>query len=118
MDDDRLADKVAREPVVFMDCTTTEILYVGGGSLIGCFIFGILLGVIIGAVMVGIIIGLILGLGVAWLLLTQIQRLRNAYYENWLNEKIFLAKQEWGLGEITMLFGSKRFGRGSRKNGR
>jgi conjugative transfer region protein (TIGR03750 family) len=115
VDDDRLADKVAKEPVIFMDCTTTEVLTAGTGGLVGGLVIGIIVGIVIGAVMVGIIMGLLLGLASAWLCLTQIQRLRNAFYENWLAEKIFLTKQNIGIGSNTMKAGSTRFGRGGRR---
>ncbi len=113
-DDDRLADKVAQEPVVFMDCTTTEILVVGGSCLVGFFIVGIVIGLGIGRIMVGIIIGLLLGVGGSWLGLMQIQRLRNKYFENWLKEKLFLTKMNWGVTSVTMLTESRRYGRGRR----
>lgn len=115
VEDDRLADKVAKEPVIFMDCTTSEVLTSGVSGLVGGLVVGIIIGIVIGAVMVGIIIGLLLGLASAWICLTQIQRLRNAYYENWLSEKIFITKQNIGIGSITMKSGSKRFGRGGRR---
>jgi conjugative transfer region protein (TIGR03750 family) len=116
-DDDRLADKVAKEPVIFMDCTISEVITAGGASLVGGLVTGIIVGIVIGKIMVGIIIGLLLGMASAWICLTQIQRLRNAYYENWLAEKIFLIKQSIGMGRLTMTTGSKRFGRGGRKSG-
>lgn len=111
---DRLAEAINSEPVVFMDCTMREITVSAlFSSVIGIAIF-IFLMVIFGF-FVGAVLGLISIVGITYLALNMIQGLRQKYYEGWLAEKLFLTKLSAGLSSKPFLLDSKRYGRGARR---
>jgi len=115
MRDERLADSVNSEPIVFMDCTGTEIV----ASALISFVTGITLGVIggfaLGKIMIGLIVGLMLSLALTYGLLNYLCAIRNKYYETWLKEKLFLYKLSSGFFGLKLINESVRFGRGARK---
>lgn len=115
MRDERLADSVNSEPIVFMDCTGTEIV----ASALISFVAGITLGVIggfaLGKIMIGLIVGLMLSLALTYGLLNYLCAIRNKYYETWLKEKLFLYKLSSGFFGLKLINESVRFGRGARK---
>ena len=111
---DRLAEAINSEPVVFMDCTMREITVSAlVSSVIGIAIFIFLM--IIFGFFVGAVLGLISIVGITYLALNWIQGLRQKYYEGWLAEKIFLTKLSIGLSSTPFLLDSKRYGRGARR---
>ena len=93
-DENRLADQLNKDPIVFADCTGPEILLgFGIGMFIGVVV-GIVIGAFLGRFLLGLILGLVLGMGFSYLALTQIANARNRYYETWLAEKFFIAKTQ------------------------
>jgi hypothetical protein len=92
-DNDRLADLLNKEPMVFMDCTGPEILAGFGSSLLLGLVLGFLIGLVMGALIIGIMLGLLLGLGASYFALKYIADARNSFYESWLEEKVFLMKR-------------------------
>lgn len=116
MRDERLADNVNAEPIVFMDCTGTEILASGLISFVAGITLGIIAGIIIGNLMFGLILGLILSLAFTYGLLSYLCAIRNKYYETWLKEKLFLYKLSSGFFALKLINESVRFGRGARKS--
>ena len=58
MSQERLADAVNQEPIVFADCTGSEIVASLVISFIVGMVLGIAIGIAIGYIMVGIIFGL------------------------------------------------------------
>ncbi len=112
--DDRLADAVNSEPMVYMDCTGNEIVVATILSMtVGLFI-GVIIGIAIGKLMIGIILGLLLFLGLLFLALNWIASIRQKYYETWLSEKFFMAKEASGFFGLSLLKTSDRFDRGAR----
>lgn len=114
-DENRLADQLNKDPIVFSDCTGPEILLgLGVGMSLGILI-GVLLGVSLEAFMLGLIFGLILGLGFTYLALTRIANARNRYYETWLAEKFFIAKTQLNIvSEGNFISLTRRFSRSKR----
>lgn len=114
-DDNRLADQLNKDPIVFADCTGPEILLgFGIGMTIG-ILAGILLGASMGTFMLGLIFGLLIGLGLTYLALTQIANARNRYYESWLAEKFFIAKTQLNIfSEPNFISLTRRFSRSRR----
>lgn len=117
MSQERLADAVNQEPIVFADCTGTEIV----ASLVISFIVGMILGIIIGIaigfIMVGIIFGLFFTMGGSWAMLQYLSSVRNKYYESFLKEKIFMHKLASGMFGLSLVDESVRYSRGDRKHG-
>ena len=112
--DDRLAEAINSEPVVFMDCTMREITVSAMFSTVIGIVLFIFLMIIFGF-FVGAVLGLISIVGVTYLALNFIQNLRHKYYEGWLAEKIFLIKNSIGISSKPFLLDSKRYGRGARR---
>ncbi|QEY16064.1 MULTISPECIES: DUF3487 family protein [unclassified Cellvibrio] len=113
--DDPLADAVNQEPIVYYDCTQTELMT---SILIGAvagLIIGVILGIAIGIIMFGIVIGLIIGLGISWGLLEWLKYIRQKYYLTWFKEKVLLMKINFGLVNTKYIGDSKRFGKGARR---
>ena len=118
LDDDRLADAVNHEPIVFYDCTQSEML----GSVLAAAACGILsivvISVVTGLFFVGLITGLIVTLGAGWAFMTWLKHIRQKYYTTWFKEKVFLWKNAFSefLGaETGFVKYSKRFGKGVRR---
>lgn len=117
--EERLADTVNKPPVVFMDCTAPQIgmvaLIAGPSGLL----LGIVLGILFGKITLGLALGIVLALVIGYTCLYFIQVNRERYYESWLEEQIFLKRtafsESTGFGQSTMISGSKRYGRRSRK---
>jgi hypothetical protein len=113
--EDRLADVVNQEPIVFNDCTQSELAYsFGGGMSLGIAV-GLILATV-GSFMFCLILGLFLGLGLSWLSMFGLKFIRQKYYETWLNEKIFIFKKSLGfLSNVPFINESKRYGKGVRR---
>lgn len=115
MNEDRLADSVNSEPIVFMDCSGSEIVMSAiVGFVVGLFL-GILIGIIFNIIMIGIVLGLIFGLGITYGLLHYLCAVRNKYYETWLKEKWFMLKLRSGFFGLELIEESIRYSRGARK---
>lgn len=114
-DENRLADQLNKDPIVFADCTGPEILLgFGIGMLIG-IVVGIVIGASIGQILLGLIVGLVLGMGFSYLALTQIASARNRYYETWLAEKFFIAKTQLNIFALANYISlTRRFSRSRR----
>lgn len=113
--DDPLADAVNQEPIVYYDCTQTELMSsILAGAVIGLTI-GVVLGIIIGVIMFGIVIGLIIGLGITWGLLEWLKYIRQKYYLTWFKEKVMLMKMSIGMVTTKYMGDCKRFGKGARR---
>lgn len=117
MSQERLADAVNHEPIVFADCTGTEIVASFVISFLIGMVLGIIIGIAIGFFMVGIIFGLFFTMGGAWLMLQYLSSIRNKYYESYLKERIFLHKLASGLFDLSLIDESVRYSRGERKHG-
>ena len=115
MRDERLADSVNSEPIVFMDCTGTEIVASALISFVAGITLGIIAGIALGKIMIGLILGMIISLGFTYGLLNYLCAIRNKYYETWLKEKLFLYKLSSGFFGLKLINESVRFGRGARK---
>ena len=90
--ENRLADAVNQEPIVYNDCTQSELM---GSIFIGFatgIVIGVIVGIAIGFFMLGIIIGLMISVGVCWLSMNWIKHIRQKFYLTWFKEKIFLFK--------------------------
>lgn len=113
--DERLADAVNQEPIVYNDCTQSELM----GSILLGGVIGLALGIVIGLaisfIMLGIIIGLIIAVGVTWFLMAWLKHIRQKYYLTWLKEKLFLFKLELGLTAGKYVSRSERYGKGARR---
>lgn len=117
MSDDRLADVVNQEPIVFMDCTQSELAgSFMAGAVVGS-ILGVMIGISIGFFMMGVMAGLIIALGVAWGLMSWLRYIRQKYYLTWFKEKLFLLQHSLGLVNRVYVDVSKRFGKGARRVG-
>lgn len=114
-DDNRLADQLNKEPIVFADCTGPEILLgFGIGMLLG-ILLGVIFGASLGKLMMGFIVGIVIGLGLTYLALKQIANARNRYYESWLAEKFFIAKTQLNIfSEPNFISLTRRFSRSRR----
>lgn len=113
--DDRLADAVNQEPIVYNDCTQSELM---GSMLMGAVVglaLGIIVGIAIGFIMFGIIIGLIIAVGVAWFAMNWLKHIRQKFYLTWFKEKIFLFKLETGFTSGKYVGHSERYGKGARR---
>ncbi len=115
MRDERLADSVNSEPIVFMDCTGTEIVASALISFVAGIAIGVIGGIALGKIMIGLIVGLMLSLALTYGLLNYLCAIRNKYYETWLKEKLFLYKLSSGFFGLKLINESVRFGRGARK---
>jgi hypothetical protein len=115
MRDERLADSVNSEPIVFMDCTGTEIVASALISFVAGIAIGVIGGIALGEIMIGLIVGLMLSLALTYGLLNYLCAIRNKYYETWLKEKLFLYKLSSGFFGLKLINESVRFGRGARK---
>lgn len=115
MRDERLADSVNSEPIVFMDCTGTEIVASALISFVAGIAIGVIGGIALGKIMIGLIVGLMLSLSLTYGLLNYLCAIRNKYYETWLKEKLFLYKLSSGFFGLKLINESVRFGRGARK---
>jgi conjugative transfer region protein (TIGR03750 family) len=114
MNEDRLADSVNSEPIVFMDCSGSEIIMSAiVGFVVGLFL-GVVIGIVINLIMIGAVLGLILGLAFTYGLLNYLCLVRNKYYETWLKEKWFMLKLRSGFFGLTLIEESVRYGRGAR----
>ncbi len=115
-EEDRLADAVNQEPIVFNDCTQKELAISFGGGLVLGVIIGIFLGASVGMIMFGLVLGLILGLGLSWASMFYIKYIRQKYYETWLAEQVFLLKRALGFGSHKPFIDStQRFGKGVKR---
>ncbi|WP_331351265.1 DUF3487 family protein [Cellvibrio sp. UBA7671] len=113
--DDRLADAVNQEPIVYNDCTQSELM---GSFFIGAFIgltIGVVVGIVIGFIMFGIIIGLIISVGVSWFAMNWLKHIRQKFYLTWFKEKLFLFKLSIGMASGKFIGHSERFGKGARR---
>lgn len=117
MDQERLADAVNHEPIVFADCTGNEIVVSLIVSFIVSMVLGIIIGIVVGYIMVGIILGLFLTMGFAWAMLHYFSSIRNKYYASFLKEKIFMHKLASGMFALSLIDESVRYSRGDRKHG-
>ena len=112
--DDRLADAVNQEPLVYADCTQSELLFaIGAGAVIGLTV-GAVLGIAIGFFMLGIIIGMFIGVGCAWVIMESLKYIRQKFYLTWLKEKLFVIKHML-FGGYPFVFESKRYSKGARR---
>ena len=118
-DDNRLADQLNKDPIVFADCTGPEIIAVFVIALVAGLFIGLVVGLVLLPLMMGLIIGLLLTLGLAWLLLNLVANSRNRFYESWLAEKVFLMKRSlmgiFSIDETAYMDEHTRFGRGRRR---
>jgi conjugative transfer region protein (TIGR03750 family) len=115
MTEDRLADSVNSEPIVFMDCSGSEIIMSAiVGFVVGLFL-GVIIGIVMGLIMIGFVFGMILGIGFTYGLLNYLCLIRNKYYETWLKEKWFLMKLRTGIFGLELIEESIRYSRGARK---
>lgn len=113
--DDPLADAVNQEPIVYYDCTQTELMSsIVAGAVIGLTL-GVIIGIAIGIFMFGIVIGLIIGLGITWGLLEWLKYIRQKYYLTWFKEKVLLMKINFGLVNTKYIGETRRFGKGARR---
>jgi predicted Co/Zn/Cd cation transporter (cation efflux family) len=116
--DERLADNINDDPVVYMDCTMPQILWTGAVSTVISLVIGFVIGMLFGSFAIGFVIGILASLGLSWLGLTLIQNLRHTNFDGWLNEKMFLIKHNLlvTLGmESKLIQGSERMSKGARK---
>lgn len=113
--DDRLADAVNQEPIVYNDCTQTELMgAIGFGAVIGISI-GVFIGLSLGFFMFGVVLGLILSILIAWAAMTWLKHIRQKYYLTWFKEKIFLTKLSIGFMSTKFINKSQRYGKGARR---
>lgn len=112
--EDRIADAVNQEPIVYADCTQSELLFALGFSAVVGLLLGAGIGLLIGAFMFGIIIGMFIGVGVARLTLEVLKYVRQKYYLTWLKEKLFVTKQLF-IGGYQFISESKRYSKGARR---
>lgn len=112
--EDRLADAVNQEPIVYADCTQSELLYaIATGAIVGLSL-GVVVGLSIGFFMLGIIIGMFIGVGVTWVAIEILKHIRQKYYLTWLKEKLFVTKQLF-LGGYQFVSETKRYSKGGRR---
>ena len=113
--DERLADAVNQEPIVYNDCTQSEILgsFILGG-VVG-LVLGLMIGFAIGFIMLGIIFGLMIAVGVSWGAMTWLKNIRQKYYLTWFKENLFLFKVSVGAIPGKYIGHSERFGKGARR---
>jgi len=116
MTEDRLADVVNSEPIVFMDCTGSEIIMSAIVAFVVGIVVGVIIGIAIGMIMIGCMLGLIIGLGLTYAFLNYLCAVRNKYYETWLPEKWFMLKLRTGCFGLSLIEDSLRYGRGARKD--
>lgn len=112
---DRLADAVNQEPIVYNDCTQTELM---NSFIVGVALglpIGIVVGLVFDAFMVGIVLGLILTVLLAWAMMEWLKWIRQKYYLTWFKEKVFLMKLNVGLLHTKFIQSSQRFGKGARR---
>jgi conjugative transfer region protein (TIGR03750 family) len=113
--DDRLADAVNQEPIVYNDCTQSELMgSIGLGIAVGVTL-GIIVGIAIDFIMFGIVIGLMISVGVSWFAMNWIKHIRQKYYLTWFKEKLFLFKRDAGFASGKYIGHSERFGKGARR---
>lgn len=113
--EDRLADAVNQEPIVYNDCTQSELMSAFiVGVVIGLSI-GIAVGVSFGVVMLGVVLGLILTILIAWAAMTWLKWIRQKYYLTWFKERVFLMKLYVGLLNAKFIKDSQRYGKGARR---
>lgn len=93
-ENDRLADLVNEEPIVFMDCTQSELMGAFLISLVVGLSLGVVGGVTVGQFVLGILFGLILTLALCWLILNWLRGIRQKYYITWFKEKQMLIKRQ------------------------
>lgn len=113
---DPLADVVNQEPIVFMDCTQSEMAAAFGiGAVLGLSI-GLAIGFAVGFVMFGLVIGLMLAVGLTWLVMNWLKNVRQKYYLTWLDEQKYLLKFKLGLIKSKNFVSvSQRYGKGARR---
>lgn len=111
---DRLADVVNAEPIVFMDCTGNEILVSGMVAFALGMVVGIVIGLVMGMFLIGCVLGLMFSLGLSYGFLQYLCAVRSKYYETWLEEKWFMAKLHSGFFGLSLIEDSVRYGRGAR----
>ncbi len=115
-EEDRLADAVNQEPIVFNDCTQKELAMSFGGGLVLGVIIGLFLGASIGMIMFGLVLGLILGLGLSWASMFYLKYIRQKYYETWLGERVYLIKRSLGFGSHKPFIDlTQRYGKGVKR---
>lgn len=114
-DENVLADVINQEPIVFMDCTQSEIgaSFVVGGVL-GLSI-GIGFGLMIGFIMFGLVIGLTLAIVFSWAMMTWLKSVRQKYYLTWLEEKKFLLTRSFTFNSRPFVDQTCRYGKGARR---
>lgn len=123
LEEERLADAVSSDPIVFMDCTGPQVMASGILGSIAGLVVGIVVGIIIGFFFIGVALGLLLSLLFSYLVMLWIQSNREKYYETWLSETVFFKKRSLvanfgvflGKTPSEYIGGSRRFGRGARK---
>lgn len=112
--EDRLADAVNQEPIVYADCTQSELLFaIGSGAVVGLAL-GVVIGLAIGFFMLGIIIGMFIGVGCAWLTIESLKYIRQKFYLTWLKEKLFVMKHLF-FGGYPYVSETKRYSKGARR---
>jgi len=112
--EDRLADTINEEPIVFMDCSSREImLSLGTGAGIG-LLSGSVIGLLVGPFLIWLCVGLALSVAIAWFLLVRFATIRHNKYSSYLAERVFITKRNLGLISSTYISGTKRFRRGRR----
>jgi Protein of unknown function (DUF3487) len=115
--EDRLADAVNQEPIVYNDCTSVELTYsvvcgMSCGLLFSCLLMTIF------TIMFSLVLGLLSGLGFSWLSMFILKNIRQKYYETWLSEQFFNLKKSLGLlANIPFVNESKRYGKGGKRRG-
>lgn len=118
-DDNRLADQLNKDPIVFADCTGPEIVTVFVVALVVGLVLGIIVGLVLLPFMMGLVVGLLFTLALSWFLLAFVANMRNRFYESWLGEKLFLVKRGItaviALEETAYIDEHTRFGRGRRR---
>lgn len=115
-DENVLADVINQEPIVFMDCTQSEIaasFLIGGLTGLST---GIGFGVLIGFVMFGLVIGLMLAVGISYVSMNWLKNVRQKYYLTWLGEKKFLLAMSISISPTRQYIDqSRRYGKGARR---
>lgn len=113
--EDRLADTVNQEPIVYNDCTQSELMSAFiAGVVIGLSI-GVVVGLAFGVVMLGVVLGLILTILIAWAAMEWLKWIRHKYYLTWFKEKVFLMKMSLGFLHTKYIQDSQRYGKGGRR---
>lgn len=116
-DDDRMADLVNADPMVFYDCTGPEIVGAIGVSAVISLPLAIIAGVFFGNAMMGMIIYFLIVMGFFYLFLNFLRATRQKYHESWLQERIFLLKSKYSWKTYKYVDKSQRFSKGASSRG-